>query len=307
MPQQFPQTEEEWILHCLNIHGTFFERQCVEFVNETSGWQVVSTNRPVAYPPDNSPRESTLDIYAKFAGSRGELHALIECKKNNPEFTEWVFFEKPGARLHRCLFAAIKNPGLDPGISLSRVSIEKYFGCAIWEIPVADEARETKGKFVSAKNDRDKTRTSNAAITDAAAQVALATQAIRYEQIRGQERLGASEALRFGSPGHHVFIPIIVTTAHLKVCKFDPKDVDLETGEIPFAKATLTDVPFLNYVFALTERFQDFESRKSKHVKSDGELEELFRMHVLVVNSMHFKELLDLLGKDADEILYKWK
>ncbi len=39
-----PHSDEEWTIHSLNIHGTFFERWCQRVIAETPPWQVKSTN-----------------------------------------------------------------------------------------------------------------------------------------------------------------------------------------------------------------------------------------------------------------------
>jgi len=96
-----PQSDHDWTIHSLNIHGIFFERWCRKIIRGSSSWALVSTNYPVAYKPIDSHwtwRESELDIRAIHGGYQGRsqnrlyLTLLIECKKNNPEFGEWIFF-----------------------------------------------------------------------------------------------------------------------------------------------------------------------------------------------------------------------
>lgn len=59
---------------------------------------------------------------------------------------------------------------------------------------LSDEARETRGSYAQHQKG-DKTKTSNAAISDAAYQVALATKAIVDEEARFSQALGASGQL----------------------------------------------------------------------------------------------------------------
>src|SRR5437764_14871697 len=49
------------------------------------------------------------------------------------------------------------------------------------DLLIADEARETKGDYQKIKQ-QDRTRTANAAITDAATQIAIATQALMQQE-----------------------------------------------------------------------------------------------------------------------------
>jgi hypothetical protein len=33
-----PETEEDWIIKAVNIHGLFFERACRKIIEDTQGW-----------------------------------------------------------------------------------------------------------------------------------------------------------------------------------------------------------------------------------------------------------------------------
>ena len=60
-----PSTEQEWIIHSINIHGVFFERSCQEIIAKNGLWKVKAVNFPVEYPPPSGPlrgKESALDI-----------------------------------------------------------------------------------------------------------------------------------------------------------------------------------------------------------------------------------------------------
>src|SRR4051794_19913157 len=96
-PRSQPATEDEWIIHSINIHGVFFERWCQKKISATFPWRVKSTNYPVEYPPPNGPlrgKESALDIRAEIQLGDLLLTLTIECKKNNPDFVKWIFFLK---------------------------------------------------------------------------------------------------------------------------------------------------------------------------------------------------------------------
>src|SRR5690348_5216365 len=90
-------TDEEWIIRSINIHGTFFQRWCENVVRDTSPWTVKATELPVAYPPlmhALPSNESALDILAELKVGEGIISLLIECKKSNPDFVNWVFFPR---------------------------------------------------------------------------------------------------------------------------------------------------------------------------------------------------------------------
>lgn len=108
-PKSSPVSDHDWTVHSLNIHGTFFERWCQHLINQNPRWYVRHTQYPVAFSPTSGPlhkassHESTLDIRAELSYRDGRLLTLlIECKKNNPEFVEWMFFSEanPAPRHH---------------------------------------------------------------------------------------------------------------------------------------------------------------------------------------------------------------
>jgi len=88
-------TDDEYTIHALNIHSTFFERKCQHVVNQSKDWKVIETN----YPVTSGNQNSNLDIWAERGKGRAQLIELpIECKKNNPDFIDWIFFLQPTHR-----------------------------------------------------------------------------------------------------------------------------------------------------------------------------------------------------------------
>ena len=76
-----PQTQHDWTVHSINIHGIFFERWCQHVVTEADGWNLDAVNYPVEFPPPNGPwrgKESTLDIRA--SREIGDHRICLLCK-----------------------------------------------------------------------------------------------------------------------------------------------------------------------------------------------------------------------------------
>lgn len=73
-----PQTEDEWIVHALNIQGVLFERKCQQVVSQARGIELKSSNYPVEFPPQGG-KESSLDMWAELKHDRKLLNLLIEC------------------------------------------------------------------------------------------------------------------------------------------------------------------------------------------------------------------------------------
>ncbi len=289
------ESDSDWTIHSLNIQGTFFERWCQETAKK-SNWNVVSTSYPVEFPPHNGPligEQSTLDIYAQLAKDTILLTLLVECKKNNPEFIDWVFFAHPdtnhqkhftGPLIGHELVKDIENKWETTAMLSPMISLD-------W-IPTSD-AWETRGNYLKYKKDNDKTRTSNAAITQAAHQIALATTAVFNEELLNSKALSKNVKMPYV---HQIFIPTIVTTAKLFLCKFDPKDIYLKTGEIPLDKASLVEQPYLLYEYPLPVHFHSAPLDKVSILKT-GNKDFGTRMDILVVNCSNFSDFLSRLEK----------
>ncbi|MEK7571243.1 MAG: hypothetical protein AAB553_03125 [Patescibacteria group bacterium] len=290
-----PVSKSEWAIHSLNIQGTFFERWCQDAVKK-SRWDIVSTNYPVEFPPHNGPfvgEQSALDIYAQLKKTTIQLTLLIECKKNNPEFIDWVFFPHSNTKRHKHFTGSLiqKAPTQDGYKNWNTTSSLSPMISLEW-IPTSD-AWETRGKYSDYKKG-DKTKTSNTAITQAAHQVALATKAIFQQELKAADLLSHKKADMQPIPAHQIFIPTIVTTAKLFLCKFNSQDIDEKTGEIPFSKATLEEQPYLLYEYPLPAHFHSTPADEIDVLKT-GNKDFGTRMDILVVNSSKLSEFLALL------------
>jgi hypothetical protein len=287
-----PTTQDEWTLHSINIHGIFFERLCQNVVDKSRDWKLISTNYPVEFPPPNGPirgKESSADIVASRRYGDLSITLTIECKKNNPELVNWVFFPKvvvpPGPWF--TVAQIVNRPRPEPQKGWRAET--GVLGLTTNE-PLTDEARETKSDYEKSKQGL-KTKTSNAAIQEAAFQVALARQAVFQEESSFSSSLGSS-AEPPETASKQLYVPVIVTTAKLLLCHFNTDDIDSETGEINYTKATLTRVPHLIYEYSLPKSLQHAPANII-HVLKTNSLYQFTRLHILVVNSSAFAAFLD--------------
>lgn len=297
-----PTTDDEWSIHALNIHGLFFERWCQQTIRDTPGLIVTSTNYQVEFPPPKNGvrgRESALGIRAERHDGHKHLTLIIECKKNNPEFVNWVFFPSLSPKhSNRMSVPIIVNKSLpdtpvgwEVKTDLTRMHLDG--------LQYADEARETKGAGQGTPNDKSKTETSNA-VTEAAYQVTLATQAIFWEEVESSSRRGkeASSTTQM-SWNMQVLLPVIVTSAHLFTCDFDPKEVDAGSGEIPYDKAKLVEHPYLVFTYPLPRHLQ-YVSEEAANNLPPSQLEHYTRLQIMVVYSGKLKEFLELILRNAE-------
>ncbi len=255
-----PTTEHEHRVHALNIHGTFFERWCQHIVANSQGWNVKSANYPVEFPPSNGPfpgQASALDIWAEFQAGNNILTLPIECKKHNPELSNWIFFHDRRTGLSSNggvpSVTEIENiPRHAPGFGWEPQMTKKVWRGIAYAC--TDEAREVRSSYMEyvkrGKNLDQLTKTASNSIGDACYQVALATQALINEQNLFSTALGNFQNLPTPMPYvRQIFLPVIVTTAKLFYCSFDASDVDVATGEIPYDKVIIKELPCLLYEY----------------------------------------------------------
>jgi hypothetical protein len=287
-----PESEHDWTIHALNIHGAFFERWAAEVIARQPGWRVRATNYPVRIPLDPRPpgKESSIDIVATAVRTRVLVNLVIECKKNNPEFTNWIFFRK-GTQQQLML----------PGLSYGEYHFDEPPSWYIVRRPlvldnvsVADEGREARGNYREHKRGDSKTRTANAAISEAAYQVALGAQALAWEEEDRAEAFDETERVHVlpeRTWRDQTFVPVILTTANLKIASFMPDAVDPATGEIAYSDVTLSDAPYLIYDYALPRHLQA-ANRRIEHLVTEDDANVWSRLHIAVVNSRHISKFL---------------
>lgn len=92
-----PQSQDDWTIQSINIHGAFFEAWCRDVVSRVPGWALTYYKYPVEWPRFHGylrGQETSLDLRADCWSGHNRVSLLIECKNRNPELTEWVFFPK---------------------------------------------------------------------------------------------------------------------------------------------------------------------------------------------------------------------
>lgn len=288
-----PQSENDWIVHAINIHGLFFEKWCQKVVEDSGKWTLKSSQYPVEFPAPNGPwrgKESVLDILAESRIGTALLAMPIECKKANPEFVNWVFFEKQNAPKDTSMYInQVNNLDKKPRELgwTSTPQIQSVHSKV--KIPIAEEGRETRANYSEYKKTHDPskvTKTANNAITEASNQVALATQSIFNEEMQYCQMLAGLNTQENKPYEFSLFLPTIVTTAQLFLCKYDVNGVSSATGEIKYDKAKLEQVPYLIYEYPLPRSLQNSPEAKQSVFHTNPEI--FNRMHIAVVQSSSF-------------------
>ena len=281
-----PNTQDEWTIHALNIHGVFFERRCVDAIDATPNWKVLSTNYLVEFPPPNGiwrGKESSLDIWARRDDDPNVIvDIFIECKKANPEFVNWVFFAKPDLQQPTSFVFAKATNTPNPaefGTWTSQIVMQSETTTR----SISNDAREVKGDYVNYKGG-NKTKTSNAAIQEAAYQVALANRAIVHEESKLLDNARGSSDHPAPPWPAKAYVPIIVTTANLFRVDFASSSTSLRSGEIGLDEAALVPIQSILYEYALPKHLQYSPTQPLEMLKS-GNSNTFSRMHILVAHS----------------------
>ena len=300
-----PQSHHDWTVRALNIHGAIFERWTEHvFRNAAKPWTIVATQYPVEFPPPIGPsrgRESVLDVWGEYRLGERWLSMLVECKKNDPRFVDWVFFPAGEPEANQISMSGIQvrqhyfNPE-EPDEPRDHVEVVRMVDVEDKERPLAaitNEARETRGKYEDNKRG-DFTRTSTKAIHEAAHQVALATQAITSEQVSmTQTRLDEGQWPK-SSWRRRLILPAIVTTAHLYVAELDPAKINQESGTIEPDNVTLHRADWLWYLYPLPRHLQF--STTQAHILLEEGLSYLFtKLPIAVIRSAFLPTFLEKL------------
>lgn len=305
-----PTTNEEYAIQALTIHGAFFERKCQKIVHQAKDWSIRDTNYPVEYKGE----VSNLDIWAERTYIPSRLLLPIECKKNNADFVDWIFFPRAA---HRSSELYIQTIEVEPRPGLAgNWAIRQQLMRTKHDLIVADEARETKGNYLLIKQRQDRTKTSNTAITEAATQVAVASQSLIQQESQVIQQISAynmENSIKEAPPYYNLLcFPVIVTTANLYTCEFQEEDIDLATGEIPFDKAKLIQRPYLFFNYPVPVALQSPPVvTRMRHEDYWEALKRASRMPIFVVQSASFPTFLERLqlptphpGSFGDETWY---
>lgn len=219
------------------------------------GWRAILTEHPWKHP--DSSEEGFIDLVIEDQNRTQVM--TVECKRVRD--TEWFFLvpqENPNPRrVFNAWFTFLQG------------GQGKRFG---WQGHTSDPA-SYKAEFCVVHGQDAKSRPM---LERVAAQLVESTEALAFEEfaIHKADR----EFLR-------IYTNVIVTTALLKVCKFDPDIIDITTGEI--AAANFETVPWVRLHKTLTPRSALFESDRTISETSNKNERTVF-----VVNSEHFIKFL---------------
>lgn len=212
----------------LNEHGFLFAQIIRETIrsgfdaNKQAGWKLLGTEYPVT-ATDGS--QTKIDLVLGHIHARN-VHVCLECKRPNPKFKVWLFFDKQNPEFFieegKMASGQLYGHPIEYQQSISNRFPAKHFSVFNSYLEAA-----TKISF-------DKKASNGETIEKALRQI-IAGHTGLMEKIKGFER----EVMSF-----YRSIPVMVTTAQLFEADFNANDISLETGMIEASCIKLLPLKF---------------------------------------------------------------
>jgi len=255
-------------LSIVNASGFAFQLSLTELVRASAHkhqWDVTTTEH--GWQDGATPR------FIDFVLSRSWVRLVVECKR--PQSANWVFLVPDPKRRRRAEPSAsfralyLRNHDTKDGT----VGVCGLTNMHQW--PVSWESAHC-ALLGHAKGERPMLDRLAAELVRSAE--AVAAQSWGLDSLRQVRGYNAPVPVVSG------YLPVIVTTAQLRVCRFDPEVVPLDTGHLPADGAEFEVVPYVRYR-------KSFDAPTIAHgdQRHDiGELEAAAQRSVVVVNALHF-------------------
>lgn len=283
----------EILFNGLNEQGFILQEKCSKVINETSSltrWRVHTTEHPVSLKD----QDTRIDIIITETGlSNSSKFGVIECKRVNPAYHCWLFgnplYETP---IHA--LAQIVKLSVGDNNNLNVVPIRHDFDVNTYII-----TNWWMQVNINPRKERNKKYSDPQPLENAFIQACLGVGGLLTERVRQISKTIKDGAKEFYDISDTYFIPIVVTTCHLYVTRYDLSDVDISNGSIEKDKMSLVGLPDssepVNWVLvdygAPSKTIPDmiFESF---HGVDPVELEPYNRRSIFVVNSSHLTDFL---------------
>ena len=223
------------------------------------GWSVRYSEH--AWDSRDEGRSGFIDLVLQNQYRTGYI--VIECKR--PRDSDWVFLHSDGkanTRAHAQVWVSHYLGGTMQWFDWSHVTVD----------PICPEVQ-----FCAVRGQSTAERVT--LLEKAAAELVLATERLAHEHrdYRHPE-----------NPSLQLFSCVLVTTAKLKVARFDPESISLVDGTL--ATATFEDVPFVRF----RKQLGVHSSRLSSHQWSSGaDVSYMKESTVFVVNAEYICQFLE--------------
>jgi hypothetical protein len=186
----------------------------IETTAGTHGWHVPAIEHYWKHPATG--QHGYIDL---VVADQGGFRLVVECKR--VRVADWVFLvrsEMTQVRRLTCLgtVRSLEKPPL-----------------IVWaDVPTTTPSYESH--FCVVKGHADKDRPTLERLAD---ELLPSVEALALQELD----IGEAQV----NPQHQIYVPVLLTTARLQVCTYDPGAISLATGELP--TADFQEVPFIRF------------------------------------------------------------
>jgi hypothetical protein len=268
----------------LSRTGFPFQDWCAEVVRRSPGYSCVA-EYPYTWPPTNGNMIGTpgsIDIVAATANigdsghpalfGKGVTYLAVECKRADSRIKNWVFSAVPAHARERSRFVSRRFSGGMLGGEPTDVPTHEvtfpelgYSDAQSYEAVVAGFELDDRMSHLN-RNEEERMYKHLKQVN-----TGLKALTVCREPIDGL-------SLPVQHP-HALYLPVLVTTAHLYLFSHDPREVRIPEGELDVSKMELEEQQWLTYLFPLPDYVPYFGGRFSK-------------MPTFIVNAEHWEEFL---------------
>jgi len=238
-----------------------------------NGWKILGAEYPVTAMDGSQTKIDLVLAHVRAAN----VHICLECKRPNPKFKFWLFFDKQNADFFIEQGRMASHTGGQP-IDYKQ-SIASGFS--------AKNLSAFNG-YLEATVKRNSDKVSNTETIEKGLRQIIAGHTGLMEKLRRFER----EAMSF-----YRSIPVLVTTAQLFEAKFNAKDIALKTGMIEPSSIEMSALNFcaVNYH---SDDSLSIPRQYTSHRKGDVATDIMFFQNrtVFIVNSLAINDFLSWAG-----------
>lgn len=293
IPPQKP-SREETVCRALNEHGFLFQERIAElFTGQAkTKWKVSATEFPVSLLSHAVHEETRIDLVLErhVATHNVDWHLPIECKRANPDYKTWLFFnERPRVDDPAGRSLYIQAGYLSGGWNhQGEVPLLKY----VTQFAPPKAAAVPTFTYYLEVRENPPNRAGGSASTKT------------LEEAFNQVTMGA---VGLGRQLHRLqkfnfrVVPVVVTTAEVFAADFQAGNVSLQRGELVPANLKLRPLDWLVVNYAISDTMSQFAALTSNQGRTLGEQLSTFLLRsIFVVRAEKLEEFLDWFDQIAD-------
>jgi len=295
------QKKNDFLTRSIEQQGLFFHQRCKIEINNNKIWKVAAVEHPY-YLGEKGGRIDLVAIKYQeisFESTSNRIFLVIECKRANPDFKTWVFFPEyslKGGESPMTFSRVLRhNDTVDMDSKVVWYDRINYNEKSIDYCYDALEVRldSDNGKSIVPKRVGKQKNTTNDEITKASNQATSGTLGFAIEERKFLKTAGREMRKKHQAT---LFIPVIVTTAALKVCDFEPQNVDISTGTLKTKGAQYRDVKWLIHQAPLEPGVPHTTFAEPGYIKPENRQIGFSKEQIFVVQSESFKDFMDSIG-----------